>query len=330
MNGRRRTGIVYFGTSDFAVPPLEALLADPDLYEVRIVVTQPDRPAGRRQELKESPVAAVARGRVPQVLKPDSLTDPAFLETLQASEPDLLVVAAYGRIIPETLLRTARVAPLNLHASLLPAYRGASPIQAALVRGEKRTGVTLMVMDEKMDHGPVVAQAGVAVGPQDTFKSLEARLSQAAAELLVGSLPDFLAGRTEAVPQDHAQATYTRLLRRQDGLISWSRESAAQIERKVRAYDPWPGVHAPWSKDGRPSRLKLLEAAVAETASGDPPGTVKKTAEGLPSVATSEGDLLLRQVQPEGRAPMSGADFLRGHQELPGSRLPDPADNPLP
>jgi len=315
--------IVYFGTSEFAVPPLLALLQD-GRFKVVAVVTQPDKPAGRRGEVKASPVAVAARARGLNLLQPPRLREVSVVETLAGLKADLFVVAAYGKILPQNILDLPRLGSYNLHGSLLPAHRGASPIQAAILSGAARTGVTLMRMDDQMDHGPLLAAAETDIAPDDTHGSLERRLAELAAGLLTANLAAAAAGTLEPREQDHDRATFTKILDRRDGFVAWKDESAAEIERKMRAFDPWPGVYAVWKRpDGRSLRLKIIAARpLAAAGEAGPPGTVFVAARKNPAVWTRDGPLELIEVQIEGKKPVSGQALLNGHADLPGSVLP--------
>ena len=321
MNSRAHK-IIYFGTSAFAVPPLLSLLAD-GRFDVAAVVSQPDKPAGRKGEVRPSPVAAAARERGLRLLQPAKLKDESFGRLLAELKPDFLVVAAYGKILPQAVLDIPRSGALNLHGSLLPKYRGASPIQETIRCGEKTAGVTLMKMDRDMDHGPVYAAVETPIAEDDTYGSLEAKLAGAAAKLLVDSIDKIAAGELKPTEQRHDQATFTKILSRQNGFISWKDESAQDIVRKLRAFDPWPGVYAVWKRPGgRPLRLKIIKARPLEAAAKpDVPGTVFAADGKKPAVWTRSGALELIEVQMEGKKPASGRALLNGYADLPGSIL---------
>jgi len=301
--------IVYFGTADFAVPPLQALLNQPEAFEVVAVVSQPDRPAGRKGELKASPVAAAARESGLDLLQPAKLDEKAIW-ALQELKADLFVVAAYGLIMPKAVLDIPEGGALNLHGSLLPKYRGASPIQNAILEGESETGVTLMMMDEKMDHGAILDVARVEIMEADDYLSLTGKLSEAAAGLLVESLPKYRAGELEPQEQDHDAATYTKILKKENGRIDWTQD-AARIERQMRAYRPWPGTFT--EGDLKVLDVEVMDAPLPE---GVASGTITKTEDCEPLVAAADRWLKLLEVQPPGKKPMSGADWLRGHPDI--------------
>lgn len=309
--------IVYFGTADFAVAPLRALLDAPARFEVAAVVSRPDKPAGRKQEIAVAPVAALARERGLPLLQPTKLKDEAFHAALAALAPDVLVVASYGRIIPQAVLDLPKIAPLNLHGSLLPKYRGASPIQAAILEGETVTGVSLMVMDAEVDHGPVISMVETPITADDTHASLEHKLGDAAAALLVRDLEPFCSGALKAAEQDHAGATFTKLISKEDGLIDWRMEDAARVERKTRAYSPWPSAYFILHHTGVDTRVKLIKAAdTSEAPLNTAPGACFVTADEQPAIVAAQGAVVLLEVQPEGKKPMAGRAFLNGHKEF--------------
>ena len=305
--------LVFMGTPDFAVPVLEALIGR---YEIAGVVTQPDRRAKRGRKLEASPVKVVALAHDLPVLQPPSLRRPDVVAELRALAPDVIVVAAYGHILRAEVLAIPPRGCLNVHASLLPRCRGAAPIAAAILAGEKETGVTIMLMDEGMDTGPILSQAACSISPQDTRESLGARLAQLGADLMMDTLPRWLAGEIEPRPQDHSQATYCRIIAKQDGLIDWS-QSAVEIWRRSRAYHPWPGAYTFW----RGKLLKVLRAEALPQWSGEgEPGRVMALDEGL-AVVTGEGALLLGEVQLAGKRALSAEDFARGQRDFVGSVL---------
>lgn len=306
------------GTPDFAVPTLCALHDHAPAHGWALVaaVTQPDRPAGRGKQLAASPVKQQALAYGLPVLQPATLRkDSAAVEALAALAPDLLVVAAYGLILPRRVLAIPTFGCINVHASLLPAYRGASPISAAILDGVSTTGVTIMLMDEGMDTGPVLAQAEQPIQPDDTTATLSARLAEQGAALLVETLPRWLAGELPPIPQDQLPGTPSvcRQIEKEAGKIDWGL-SAAAIERMTRAYTPWPSAYTTW----RSEPFKIWQARVLPGQAA--PGEVVKTPEG-PAVGTGEGLLLLVQVQPAGKRIMEARSFLNGAPGFIGSRL---------
>jgi methionyl-tRNA formyltransferase len=305
--------LVFMGTPDFAVPVLKALIGQ---YEIVGVVTQPDRRAKRGRKLEASPVKVLALAHDLPVLQPPSLRQPDAVAELRVLAPEAMVVAAYGQILPTEVLAIPSRGCLNVHASLLPKYRGAAPVAAAILAGEEEAGVTIMLMDEGMDTGPILSQATCPISPQDTRESLSVRLAQLGADLLMDSLPRWLAGAIEPQPQDHSQATYSRVIAKQDGLIDWS-QSAVEIGRRGRAYHPWPGTYTYW----RGRLFKVLRAEALPHWSGEgEPGQVMALDEGL-AVATGEGALLLLVVQLAGKRALNIEDFARGQRDFVGSVL---------
>jgi len=305
--------LVFMGTPHFAVSVLKALIGR---YEIVGVVTQPDRRAKRGRKVEASPVKVVALAHDLPVLQPPRLRQPDVVAELGALAPDVIVVAAYGQILPAKVLAIPPRGCLNVHASLLPRYRGAAPVAAAILAGEEDTGVTIMLMDEGMDTGPILSQATCAISPQDTRRSLSARLAQLGADLMTDTLPRWLAGEIEPQPQDHSQATYSRIIAKEDGLIDWS-QSAVEIWRRSRAYHPWPSTYTYW----RGKLLKVLRAeALPQWPGQGEPGQVVALDEGL-AVATGEGALLLGEVQLAGKRALSAEDFVRGQRDFVSSVL---------
>lgn len=310
--------IVFMGTPEFAVPSLDALLHSPD--EVVGVVTQPDRPKGRGQELALSPVKLVAqRAQIP-ILQPLKMKDPAFLEALQAWQPDLIVVAAFGRILPKIILDLPLKGCVNVHASLLPKYRGAGPIQWAVINGERETGITTMLMDEGMDTGAILLQESVPIAADDTAGSLSVKLAAVGGRLLIETLRRLKEGRLAPYPQDSSQASMAPLLKKEDGLLDWSLPAAA-IANRVRGLSPWPGAYTYLGAD----RWIVWKAqALDRSAPAVLPGTIVEAAkEGL-LVATGSGALRMTEVQPANSRRMSVAQYLAGHALEPGLRFGPP------
>jgi methionyl-tRNA formyltransferase len=300
--------VVFMGTPEFAVPPLQALI---DQQDVVGVVTQPDRRAGRGRKMTASAIKKVALARGLTLLQPHSLRTPEAVANLAALAPDVIVVAAFGQILRAEVLSLPPHGCLNVHASLLPRWRGAAPIPAAILAGDEITGVTIMQMDEGLDTGPILTQAQSRVRPDDTTESLTARLATLGAAHLAHTLPRWLAGEIEPQPQDEAQATVCSTLRKRDGRIDW-RATAKAIERQVRAFHPWPGAFTFWQG----TRLRVLRATPVPEWQGDaPPGTVLGVDDGL-QVAAGTGAVRLEEVQPAGRKPMPGEAFARGQRGI--------------
>jgi len=305
--------LIFMGTPDFAVPVLKALIGQ---YEIVAVVTQPDRRAKRGRRLEASPVKAVALAHDLLVLQPLSLRHPDAVAELRTLVPDVIVVAAYGHILRAEVLAIPPMGCLNVHASLLPRCRGAAPVSAAILAGDEETGITIMLMDEGMDTGPILSQAICPISPQDTRETLRARLAQLGADLMMDTLPRWLAGEIEPQPQDHDQATYCYLIAKEDGLIDWS-QPAIEIYRTCQAYCSWPGIYTYW----RGKLLKVLSAEALPQWSGEEElGRVMALDEGL-AVATGEGALLLGEVQLAGKKALSAEAFARGQRDFVGSLL---------
>ena len=295
--------IVFIGTGEIGVPALRALLKSE--HHVVAVVTQPDKPAGRAQLIEPTPMKKTVTTANVQVLQPPRIKDPQAIEEIRALTPDVIVVMAYGQILPRDVLEIPKIASLNLHASLLPRWRGAAPIQAAIAVGDRETGITVMYMDEGLDTGDILLQRTIDILPDDTGGSLQDRLAQIAPEALLESLRMLEKNSAPRIPQDNAQATWAPKLKREHGRIDWS-EMAEAIERKIRAFNPWPGAFMEIS--GR--NLKIFSASVVDL-SGEP-GEILKSENEL-VIAAGKGALLLGEVQLEGKRKMSAAEFLRGH-----------------
>ena len=316
--------IVFFGSPEFALPTLQALLDSP--HEVVAVVTQPDRPAGRRHALTPPPVKVRALDRGLPVLQPPKVSDEASVEALRALDADVFVVAAYGQILRQRVLDLPKRGCLNVHASLLPRHRGASPIAAAILAGDSVAGVTIMEMVRALDAGPMVATVEEPVLASDTTGSLEARLANAGALKLVEVLDGWASGAIAAQLQDDALATYAPQLQRSDALIDWTRP-AIDIWRAVRAYNPWPVAYT--TIQGQ--ELRVLEAWPVDGDSDALPGTVlapsrlppepTETAAETFAVQTGNGALAVLRLQKPGGKPMAGLEFLRGQRDFIGAML---------
>jgi len=296
--------IVFFGTPEFAVPSLRALLAGRD--PVIGVVCQPDKPAGRGQQLAVPPVKRAALGAGLTVFQPEKLRTPETIETLASWAPDLIVVAAYGKILPKIVLDLPRLGCINVHASLLPKYRGAAPIQWAILRGEERTGITIMCMNERMDAGDILLQQEVDISAQETSGELQARLAGMGAFALMETIARLHAGTLMPQPQREDSMTLAPMIKKEDGRIDWTRP-AVYIARLVRAFNPWPSAFT--GLGGKQLKIHRAHAEVSHSAA--PAGVVLR-ADKVISVATGEGALVLDEVQLEGRKRLSAAEFARG------------------
>ncbi len=293
------------GTPDFAVPSLKKLVESG--YDVKLVVTQPDKPAGRGKKVTPPPVKVVAEELGIPVYQPEKVKENAELKKkLLEVEPDLIVVAAYGKILPEWLLNLPEYGTVNVHASLLPKYRGASPIQWALLNGEEETGVTIMKVIPELDAGDIISQRRVKIEKEDNAKTLHDKLAEVGAELLVETLPLYVSGKLKPVPQNEEEATYCPQIKKEMGKIDW-RESAEEIFNKIRAFTPWPSAYTTF----RGKRVKILEGEPVE-GTGEP-GEVIEAGRDL-IVATGEGALKIERLRPEGRKEISGEEFVRGYR----------------
>jgi len=309
---------VFFGTPQFAVPTLEALLGR---HQLVLAVTQPDRPAGRGLEVRASAVAVAAEAAGVTVLKPQRAKSPELLEQVAAARADVTVVAAYGQILPASLLRAAEHGAINVHASLLPRWRGASPITAAILAGDAETGVSIMQMDEGLDTGPVILQRATPIADTEDAVGLGTRLAEMGAAALLEALDDVQAGRGVASPQPADGATYAGLVQKSDGLLDWG-VPAEGLERALRAYRPWPGVRLPLA--GEVVQV-LAGHSLPQWWTGTPGQpvsageVVEVTRDGI-VVMTSTTPFLLQRVKPAGKREMPAVDFARGHRELAGQK----------
>lgn len=311
--------VVFMGTPEFAVQPLAALLRHG--YDVGGVLTRPDRPAGRGRQVEESPVKQTARAENLPVYQPATLRDPDALAALVALRPDVIVVAAYGLILPPTVLDLPPKGCINIHGSLLPKYRGAAPIAAAILAGDAETGVSIMLMDAGVDTGPVLSRAAIPIAGDDTTGDLTTRLAALGAELLISTLPRWLEGGATPEPQPLQGASYAPRIEKRDGLIRWD-EPAPLIARRVRAYQPWPSAYTNW----RGQVLKVVRAWAGE-GNGEresgirDQGLVVKGPRDRAGVITGDGVLWLEEVQLAGKRSLPIEDFLRGAPGFVGSQL---------
>ena len=308
--------IVFMGTPEFAVPSLEALLSSSET--VVGVVTQPDRPKGRGHDIASSPIKSLAQRAGLPILQPVKMKDPAFLEALQAWKADLIAVTAFGRILPQVILDLPPHGCFNVHGSLLPKYRGAGPIQWAVINDERETGITTMLMDAGMDTGPMLLQERVAIGPEETAGELAVRLAAIGGRLLVETIERLKAGTVTPQPQDHSQATLAPMLKKEDGLIDWTL-GATQIANRIRGLSPWPGAYTYFKND----RWTIWHAAAepgqgtAQTAAG----TLVEAGKAGLVVTTGQGVLRILELQAANSRRMEAREYIAGHPLASGSRL---------
>ncbi len=302
--------VVFFGTSNVALPILEILHEN---YDVALVVTTPDAKVGRKQIVTPSPVGLLAEELKLALFKPEKLAEQSVIDTLTQAGADIFIVLSYGKIIPEAILNIPKYKALNIHPSLLPKYRGPTPMPAALLNGDTETGTTIMLMDKEMDHGPILAQKSIPIDPDDTFLTLQDKLSKLSAHLLIDTLPGYVAGTVQPVEQNHAEATYTALITKQDGKIDWTK-TATDIYNQFRAYYPSPGIWTTWNEQV----LKITFCLPAAEITTESSGTV------LPygQVACGNGTILqVNQLQLAGKTETDVTSFINGYQNFIGSKL---------
>ena len=304
--------IVFMGTPEFAVPVLKKLI---ETQRVVGVVTQPDRPAGRGRRLQPPPIKETAEAADIPVYQPRSLRSEEAADPIRAWEPEMIVVAAFGQILRPHVLELPPKGCLNVHASLLPRWRGASPIHYAILAGDKETGISLMQMDVGLDTGPVYVQEAVPIRPDETAASLHDRLAQLGADMIGRHLERILSGELTAVPQDDSGSTYARMIKKEEGQIDWQRP-AAEIDRLIRAMTPWPGAFTTWEGHN----LKVLSARPLEGSGSGAAGLVVAQGDGA-AVLTGNGKLIFERVQLAGKTATAMDDFLRGRPDFVGSRL---------
>lgn len=296
--------VVFMGSPEFALPSLQGLAAH---YEVVGVVTQPDRPAGRGKQLAAPPVKALALELGLALIQPRRLREPEAVAQVRAWAPDVIVVAAFGQILRAEVLDLPPHGSINVHASLLPRWRGASPIVAAILNGDKETGVTIMRMDPGLDTGPILSQRAIPIEANDTGGSLSAKLAPIGAELLLETLPDYLAGKLQPRPQPEFGVTLAPTLTKAQGELDFS-QSAAELECQVRAFNPWPGAFVMW-------KGTLLKIHMAHAQQGSGGAGEHRTKDGLPAIAAVDGLLVLDEVQPAGKKMMRGSAFIMGARD---------------
>lgn len=304
---------IFFGTPEFAAIVLEKLIDAGYIPEA--IICNPDEPVGRKQILTPPPVKVLVEKFNISIFQPANKSELLAINyKLSAIRPDLAIIAAYGKIIPKEVLDIPRLGFLNIHGSLLPAYRGASPIQYAILNGDKNTGITIMKVDEEMDHGAIISNYEFLISKLDTYESLSQKLAILGAELLIKIIPDYISGKIESIEQNHLKATYTKILKKEDGRIDWSK-SAEEIERMARAFYPWPMAWTIWNN----KILKILEATVLN-GNDKKPGEVFLKNNEL-SVRCGKNILIIKKLQLEGGKILSAKEFLNGHKDFIGNIL---------
>lgn len=308
--------IIFMGTPEFAVPSLKTLIEN-DSFDVKLVITQSDKSVGRHKKLQSSPIKKLAMQNNIEILTPITLKENTeLIEKIKNVVPDAIVVVAYGKILPKTILDIPKMGVVNIHASILPKHRGASPIAESILVGDEQTGVTLMKLDTKMDTGPILATSKIVyINNDDTADTLSQKLSQIGANLLIDNLGNYIDNNLKPQLQDDTKATYTKLINKSDGQINWH-ETAEVIARKIRAYNPWPSAFTAFKN----KNLKILEAEVI-TETKNNPGQVWKTEDKYPAVTTSQNSLKLIKIQLEGKKPITGKEFLLGYPNFVDSVL---------
>ncbi|MBV9257100.1 MAG: methionyl-tRNA formyltransferase [Ktedonobacteraceae bacterium] len=320
--------IIYMGTPQFAVPTLTALIKGaepgatlPEGYEIATVITRPDKPAGRGRDIVFSPVKQTALEHNIPVWQPGSFKKAENSDALAMYNADLYIVAAFGQILPQKVLDQPRYGTLNIHASLLPKYRGADPIAEAILQGDKESGVSIMKLDAGIDTGPVLLKRSIPLAEDETTRTLTAKLADLGAQALLEALPGWITGTITAEPQDEERATHTHMLKKEDGALNWQLPASALV-RQVRAYDPWPGTYTHWK--GKLLKILKAQARAVETGTDIPPGTVKVQEDAghqVLAIVTGSGLLLVKQLQLEGKKAMSAEEFLRGYAQIVGQVL---------
>ena len=325
---KEKVRIVFFGTPDFAAGVLKSLIENK--YDIAAVLTQPDKKIGRKQEIVHSPVKDLALKNKIEIFQPQNLRDSGLNEEIKNIKPDLFIVAAYGKILPKVMLEIPKYGAINIHASLLPKYRGASPVQCAILSADMETGITLMKMNEKMDEGDILAQEKIKIGENETADILLDKLSQLGAKMIVDFVPKLIQGKIKPVTQKHGEATYCKPINREDGKIEWN-SAAEEIYCAWRAYRPWPGIYSIISisaKGGsasggknQPKRLKLLEIEIIpKKKTGEKPGKIIEYDQKV-AVQAKNGLVILKKIQLEGKKEMEIDEFLRGNVGFVGSEL---------
>lgn len=308
---------IFFGSSDFSVPSLEALAENSNI-EIQAVLTEPDKKAGRKHVLSENPIAEISSMLNLFLIKEHKLSEETE-RRLRLLNPDLFIIVSYGHIIPKDILDIPNLGSVNLHPSLLPDYRGPAPIQTAILNGDKKTGISIMLIDEKMDHGPILSQKEASIDKDILFPDLYEKLSREGAAFLNETLNEFLQEKITPMPQDDAKATYTRMISKEDGLMHW-KESSSSVYNKYRAYFPWPGIYSFWEKDGKRLKLNLTKISASNIHASFAPGTVFVNQKNI-FVKCEDGAIQIHRLQLESKKETDISDFINGHKDFIGSLL---------
>ena len=310
--------IIFMGTPEFGALILKGLIKNdlnPDL-----VITSPDKPIGRKQIITPPQVKVLAQENNISVVQPAKLKE--IIEDIKKMNPDLIIEAAYGKLIPKELLDIPKYKTINVHPSLLPKYRGASPIQSVILNGDKKTGVTIMLVEEKLDSGPIISQEEIEIKEKETAKELHDKLASLGIDLLIKTIPQWVSGTIKEKEQNENEATYFNIIKKEDGKINWN-ESATVIERKVRAFDPWPGTFTTWEKDGNIIKIKILKARVLISPDNTtyPMGKVLVVPQNKIGIQCKENFFVIEELQMEGKKSTKAEDFIRGHKDFIGTIL---------
>lgn len=313
--------IIFMGTPEFSVAILEALINSN--YEIVAVITNPDAPMGRKQIFTPSPVKIAAEKNKIPVLQPEKIrNNENLVKQLKKFNIDLAIVAAYGKILPKEILEIPKHGFINVHGSLLPKYRGASPIQSAILNGDKKTGITIMKVDEEMDHGPLLANSKLPIANSDTCESLSQKLAISGAELLIKTIPDYISGKIKPIEQEHSKVTYTKIIKKEDGKINWSK-SAEEIERMTRAFYPWPSAYANIKNQKSKIKnkiLKIIEADISDAQNNHYIGEIFLLNGNL-AIKCGKDALIIKKLQLEGGKILTAKEFLNGHKDFAESIL---------
>jgi len=303
---------IFIGTSEFAAIIIDNLIKNK--WQPLLVITQPDKKTGRNQIFTSSPVKLITQKNKIKILSPKKIIE--VKSQIINVNPEFIIVSSYGQILPSEILNLPPFGCLNVHPSLLPLYRGPSPIQAAILNGDKKTGVTILKMDEKIDHGPILAKEKITIDKNDTTPSLSKKMAELSSKLIIKTVPLWLENKIQTQTQDEKRASYTKIIDKKDSLIDW-RGNALEIEHQVRAFLPWPGSYTFWQN----KQLKIIKAKIYSDNFELEPGRVFKTEDNEIAVATSKKALIVKKLQIEGKNPAEDQDFLRGYPQIIGSIL---------